>query len=113
MKLLAFTTPGGDLPAPSGLPANLQGDITTTGSKVFQTGLDLLFIVAALLAVLFVVFSGIEWVTSAGDPGKIESAKKRLFYAIVGLVVVAMAFLIFNFITGILGKNSADLLTPH
>ncbi len=113
MKLADLQIPNGDsLPVPSGIPTQLQGGLQDTGKHALQTGLDLLFIVAAVLAVIFVIFSGIEWISSQGDPSRIESAKKRLFYAIIGLIVVALAFLIFNAVSGILGKSSSNLLTP-
>lgn len=109
MKLVQFQIPGGTLPAPSGIPS---GNLQESGPKFFQGSLDLLFYVAALLATIFVIFSGIQWITSGGDPIKIANAKKRLFYSIIGLLVVAGAFLILNIVTGILGKNSTEIFTP-
>ncbi len=111
MKLAQLQLPNGTLAAPTGIQ-HLQGDLPDTGKKVFQTGIDLLFYLAAFLAVVMVVISGIQWITSGGDPGKIASAKRRLLYSIIGLIVVAGAFLILNVLTGILGKNPTQILTP-
>lgn len=107
-----FQVPGGDLPVPSGIPQGLQGNLGTSGKNVFNVGLQLLFYGAVILAIVVIVFSGIQWITSSGDATKIASAKKRLLYAIIGLVVVALAFLIFNIVAGILGKSGSELLTP-
>ena len=107
--LTQIQIPGGTLQAPSSIPS---GDLGQSGSKVFQTGLDLLFYLAAFLAVVMVVISGIQWIASGGDPGRIAGARKRLLYSIIGLLVVASAFLILNVLTGILGKNPTDILTP-
>lgn len=111
MKIAQFTTPGGDLPIPSGIPTSLQGNLEDSGSKVFQTGLDLLFYGAVILAMVSIIYSGIQWITSQGDLGKIQSAKKRLLYSVIGLCIVAGAFLIFNLVAGVLGKNSTELLS--
>jgi len=113
MQKIAFTYPGGDLPAPSGIPASLQGNLGESGAKVLQTGLNLLFYGAVILAIVFIIYSGIEWITSTGDPNRIQSAKKRLLYAIVGLVVVSLAFLIFNLVAGVLGKSPGQLLNSN
>ena len=112
MKIAQFQIPGGTLNAPTGIPSELQGGLEQSGKNILQTGLQLLFIGATILAVIFILISGIQWITSSGDPGKISSAKKKLFYSIVGLVVVAGAFLIFNLFTSILGKNLNEALTP-
>ena len=43
--------------------------------------------------------------TSAGDKQKIASAKQRMTYALVGLIVVFLSFFIVNFVTGFFGIN--------
>lgn len=93
---------GGTLQAPTGIQ-HLQGNLPETGKRVFQVSLDLLFYLAAILAIISIVMSGIQWITSGGEPSKIASAKKRLLYSIIGLVVVAGAFLIVKVILSVLG----------
>jgi len=102
MKLAQFQIPGGNLNAPTGIPATLKGKLEDSGSSIINTGLNLLFISAVILAVVFIIISGIQWITSSGNPEKISSAKKKLLYSIVGLIVIATAFLIFNVVKSIL-----------
>ena len=110
MKLTQIQIPGGTLPAPSGLPPELQGGLQDTGKNLLQLGLSWLFIIAAVLALIFIIFSGIQWITSAGDPGKVADARKRLMYSIIGLIVVAGAFLIVKVITATLGVENQRFL---
>ena len=49
---------------------------------------------AGLIAVVFIVKGGIEFMISQGDPGQIQKAKRELIYAIVGLAIVILAALI-------------------
>lgn len=49
---------------------------------------------AGLIAVIFIIKGGIEFMVSQGDPGKIQKAKKELIYAIIGLAIVILAALI-------------------
>lgn len=118
MKYLAagFQIPGDNgvpqtVPIPSGIPAGLQGGLQTSGKNVLTLGLNLLFYGAVILAVVMVIYSGIEWIISKGDPVRIQAAKSRLLYSIIGLVVVSMAFLIFNVLAGVLGKTTGQLLS--
>lgn len=102
MKLAQFQIPGGSFPAPSGIPS---GNLNETGGPIFQVGIDLLFYLASFLAVVFIVVSGIQWITSGGDPVKIAAARRKLLYSIIGFLIVVGAFLILNILSGILGKN--------
>lgn len=65
----------------------------TVGDVVEQVLLFLLGFLA-VLAILMIVISGIIYMTSAGDEGRIESAKKYLTYAIIGLVVALLGWVI-------------------
>lgn len=47
--------------------------------------------IAIAAAVLMIVWGGFEWMTSAGDPAKISSAKERIYSAILGLIIIALA----------------------
>lgn len=57
----------------------------------------LLFIVG-LLAVIMIIFSGIQYVTSTGDSGRVSKAKNTLIYSIVGLIVAFLAFALVNWV---------------
>lgn len=61
-----------------------------------------------LVAVIFIVVGGVNFMTSSGDAGKVQKAKNTILYATIGLVICVLAFAIVNFvITGILGGDSS------
>lgn len=60
----------------------------------------ILFIVG-ILAVIVIIVSGIFYIISAGDAGKVKRAKDTLMYAVVGLVVAILAYAIVNFVLGV------------
>lgn len=111
-----FTIPGNEGPtklvAPSGTSEVIQKGGETAGSALAQTAFDWLFYIAIILAVLFIMWSGIQWITSGGDVDKLQSAKKRLMYAIIGLIVVLMAFVIVRVVLTTLGANSTNFFAP-
>lgn len=61
----------------------------------------LLFIVGAL-AVIMIIISGIQYVISSGDAGKVAKAKNTLTYSVVGLVIAFIAFAIVNWVLVVL-----------
>lgn len=60
--------------------------------------LNAIIAVSGIVAVIFVLIGGINYMTSAGDSGKLEKAKKTILYAAIGLAIVALSFAIVNFV---------------
>ncbi len=54
---------------------------------------------AGLVAVIFIIKSGADYMLSGGDPGKTKQATRGLIASVVGLVVVILAAVITSFIT--------------
>lgn len=59
--------------------------------------------VSGLVAAIFVVVGGINYMTSNGDAGKVEKAKKTILYACIGIAVCALAFAIVNWAIDVIG----------
>lgn len=78
-------------------PAKIYG--TTAGIGGLASDILLILTsVSASLAVIFIVISGIKFVTSGGDPKKLASASGTLTYAIIGLTVTILAFVIMRIV---------------
>ncbi len=55
---------------------------------------------ATAIAVLFFIFAGVKFIMSGGDQAQREHAKAMAGYIIVGLVIIWIAPLVVNFLTG-------------
>ena len=93
---------------PQNIPAGLQGGVGS-GMKLLQLGITYFTIAGVIIAVIIVLLSGIQMITSQGDSYKLASAKKRLMFGILGLAVVLGAFFIIRIVLTIL-KIPADYL---
>jgi len=82
-----------------------DGDVATLNCipVVIQNIVNFALIFASVVAVFLVIFSGIKFISSAGDKEKIESAKKTLTWAIAGLILIIFSFVIINVISEITG----------
>lgn len=65
--------------------------------------------IAGIVAVIFMIIGGITYMTSAGDPAKLQKAKRTLIYAGIGLVIVALSAVIINFVMGIVQQNGGEV----
>jgi len=75
-------------------------------SSVITTAINLIFIVAVILAFGFLIFGGIQWITSGGDKGKTEEARNKITAAVVGLLILGASWAIINFTLSLLGLGS-------
>ena len=55
---------------------------------------------ATVIAVVFLVFAGITFVTSGNDQAKREQAKNMAMYVVIGLVIIWVAPLVVQFLVG-------------
>ena len=52
---------------------------------------DWLFYILIGVAVLFIVIAGFQYTTAQGDPEKIKLAGQKVLYALIGIIVAALA----------------------
>ena len=57
---------------------------------------NIAYALAAVVAMGFIIWGGIQYINSTGDPGKAAKAKNTIVFAIIGLVVVLLASVITN-----------------
>ncbi len=99
MTYLALSLPGvtGDIHPPQYVPGgNGVGGGIMTATDILHNGLTIFYMVCVAIAVVLVVWSGIEWAMSGGDKTKIEAAKKRIMHVVTGLIIVFGAFFVIS-----------------
>jgi hypothetical protein len=72
-------------------------DATTKINDIIHTIVNLLSAVVGIVAVIMIIVGGFRYITSGGNDSSVTSAKNTILYAIIGLVVVALAQLIVRF----------------
>jgi len=83
---------GGD--ACSSVTDSGAGSLQAVAKKV----VNIFSIIVGIVAVIFVIYGGFRYITSGGDSGSVGNAKNTLIYALVGLVIVALAQLIVHYV---------------
>ena len=67
---------------------------TTDLVAVIQAIIRFILVAAFVLAFIFLIIGGIQYITAGGDPKAAASARDRITGAIVGLIIVVAAFAI-------------------
>lgn len=109
---LAFSAPvyAVDTDAALNCGANLQlqtsgctgtgEDPATSIEDTIQTVINIISIIVGIVAVIMIIIAGFKYITSNGDSGAVSGAKNTIIYAIVGLIIVALAQAIVRFVIG-------------
>ncbi|PLX26576.1 hypothetical protein C0581_04050 [Candidatus Parcubacteria bacterium] len=63
-------------------------------TSIINVTLGLLRIIATVL----ILYAGFRWMTSGGNQESVDTAKKTLFAAVVGLVIILSAYAISNYV---------------
>ena len=87
----------GGIDAPSGFSQDLGGTIDTVLSYVLG--------IAGLIAVVFIIVDGFRYLTSGGSKEGVTGAKNTLLYAIIGLIIIALAFALKVWVFKIIGAD--------
>ena len=69
-------------------------DLKETVINIIQWVLGIL----ALIAVVMVIIGGFQWMTAGGNEEKVEKAKKVISAAVIGLIIVLLAWAIVIFV---------------
>jgi hypothetical protein len=80
-------------PAVGGAPADQAiGNITLRL-------IDLLFLIGGVFAILYLLWAGIQYITSNGNTDKMKSARQAIIAVVVGIIVMMSAFFIIRLAT--------------
>ncbi|HWY79720.1 MAG TPA: hypothetical protein VNW29_05160 [Candidatus Sulfotelmatobacter sp.] len=71
-----------------------------------------ILVAAALIALFFLIWGGVRWITSGGDKAKVESARGTIIAAIIGLVISFLAFFILSLALSFFGLSLTNLTLP-
>ena len=103
--LLLF--PAQALAQASWLPS--EGPEADSLDELIRIGLNTAIILAAVVAVFFLVYGGFKYMTASGDSGKTEEAQKGIANALIGLIICIAAALVVNFVLSRLGMETKNL----
>lgn len=88
---------------PTDANCGVKIDFNGNPQAFWQIGLgiaDILLTVAGIVAVIFIIYGGFQYITSQGEPDGTKRAKDTVVNALVGLVIVILSSAIVNFVGG-------------
>jgi hypothetical protein len=85
-----------------GTDGECEGADTSVGTQRIQDIvtfiINIFSVIVGIVAVIMIIWGGFKYITSGGDSGNITSAKNTIIYAIIGLIIVALAQFLVKFV---------------
>lgn len=74
--------------------------------------INILSFIVGLAAVIVIIIAGLRYITSGGDSNSVSGAKNAIIYAVIGLVIVALAQVIVQFVLNRVTQQPAPTPQP-
>ena len=87
-------------------PVVIQQNQNYTPLQIIVIALNILLLIGAVLAIFYLIWAGIKFITSQGDPTKTETARKQIYNTIIGIIVIVASYAIVQYVS----KFSADFI---
>ena len=75
---------------------------TTSFNQTLDWLLNGVLIIAGAIAVLYLIYGGLTYITAGGDAEKATKGRTVIINAIIGIVIIALAFVIVTWVTNII-----------
>jgi len=67
--------------------------------RIIRDASNIIVLLTGAMAVIFIILGGITMISSSGSPEAVANARKRIIYAVIGLVIVSLAWTAIAFVT--------------
>ncbi len=96
------------------MPNGFQNVDSTSGgfAVLFSNILRLVFVAAGIFAFINFIIAGFEYMSAAGDSKKLSAALDRIWYSLLGLVVLVGSFALTAVVSQLFFGNPTYILNP-
>ena len=89
---------GGTVTDPGAANAECLTETSTTPNNLIKKIVDLFSLIVGAVSIIMIIYGGFKYITSGGNDSNVGTAKNTILYALIGLVIVALAQVIVRFV---------------
>ncbi|MFA6981458.1 MAG: hypothetical protein WC243_00295 [Patescibacteria group bacterium] len=89
-----------------------SGNLPSSMDDIYQIVLNVMFFVGLAVTLIGVIYAGIQFITSKGDPKATDKAKSALTYSVLGIVLAIGALSVKMLVLNLLGVDDPELVGP-
>jgi len=99
MKILAQEDIWGEITPPAGAESLSSNPVQGLG-KLIGFGINSFILVSSFALLVYLLWGAFEYITSGGDKEKISKARDKMVHAVIGIIVVFLALVIYGYVAG-------------
>jgi hypothetical protein len=80
-----------------------------SAGQVITNALTIIFVIAALAVLFYLIIGAFQWITSGGDKEKVGKARGAITNALIGFAILALAAVIVKVVGQLVNINIFDL----
>ena len=88
---------------------NAQSGATVTGYGILLW--NAVIIAGGLVVLLYFIWGAMEWLLSAGEASKLQSARNRMIHSVIGIMILASVIAVFMFVQYVMGVEFINFTT--
>lgn len=92
--------------------AKITCDLALNPATTIRNIIIFFVILAVVIALLYLLYGGIKWITSGGEKTKVEESRNHIIAALIGLIVVVLAVFLLTVVLSAFGIKFTDLKIP-
>jgi hypothetical protein len=73
-------------------------DPNRTIDNIIKNVINIFSLIVGVVSVIMIIIGGLKYITSGGESGSVSGAKNTIMFAVIGLIVVALAQVIVKFV---------------
>ena len=73
--------------------------------------MGIVMVVALLILLLNLTLGAMEWMASAGESSKLQSARNRMIHSVIGIMILASVIAVFMFVQYVMGVEFINFTT--
>lgn len=85
-------------------PIKAGADAESKFGQLLGWIIGLILTIAAIVAFVYLIISGFQYITSGGDPAKAQTARQGIINALIGIVVILISYLLLRYVASIVMK---------
>lgn len=90
-------------------PQGALGPNEVQPNQIPQFLISFLFVIGVVAAIAYLIWGGVRWIFSRGDKTAVDAARQHIVASLVGLIVMAAAFVLINAVFFIVTGRGFDL----
>lgn len=87
------------------VPEKLQGEGVTSIISIIRAVIQFILVIAFVIAFIMLLIGGIRWILAGGDEKAVAGARSTITAALIGLVIVLVAFALIRLVETFFGVS--------